>query len=129
MIAQGSDGLSRGNVLEGVMRGTPIDSFIPLNKSSLERSETLKNWLKSWTKGRLEFFQPRDWFLQGHDVVEGKFEVNVDGFKWPTYQKGAFVWSPPPAAAETMLEELRKACHRRTKSTHVIIILRLMALM
>ena len=63
MIAQGSDGLSRGNVSEGVMRGTPMDAFIPLNESALERSETLKEWLNSWAKGELEFLQPRDWFL------------------------------------------------------------------
>ena len=126
MIAQGSDGLSRGNISEGVMKGSPMESFIPLNESALDRSPALKSWLASWTSGELEILSPRDWFIRGHDIVEGSFETNVDGLKWPRYQKGCYVWAPPPAAAEVMLEELRKARHRRTESTHVILIPRLM---
>ena len=42
MITQGSDGLSRGNLSEGVMRGEEMTSFIPLHLSALERSELLK---------------------------------------------------------------------------------------
>ena len=127
MIAQGSDGLSRGNLSEGVMRGMAMESFIPLNESALERSSALKGWISSWAVGELEFLTPRDWFIRGHDMVEGSFETNSDGFKWPSYRKGTFVWSPPPAAAETMLGELRKTRHRRTKSTHLILVPRLMA--
>ena len=33
MIVQGSDGLSRGNISKGVMKGTAMDDFIPLNES------------------------------------------------------------------------------------------------
>ena len=55
MIAQGSDGLSIGNISEGVMKGIPMDDFIPLNKSALERSISLKTWLESWADGNLEF--------------------------------------------------------------------------
>ena len=127
MIAQGSDGLSRGNVSEGVMRGTPMESFIPLNEDAIQRSPQLTKWLKSWATGDLEFLTPKDWFRRGHDILEGEFEVNVDGLKWPRYKKGTFVWSPPPAGAEIMLEELRKARHRRTESTHIILIPRLMS--
>ena len=125
MIAQGSDGLSRGNISKGVMKGTPMDDFILLNKSALERSIGLKTLLESWADGNLEFLQPRDWFLRGHDIVEGTFEENINGFCWPTYCKGTFVWSPPPAVAESMLEEVRKAQNRRTVSTHIILIPRL----
>ena len=109
------------------MKGTPMESFIPLNKNALERSTDLKSWLESWTSEGLEFLQARDWLLRGHNIVEGSFESNSHGFKWPVYKKGTYVWAPPPAAAETMLEELRKARHRRTESTHVILIPRLMA--
>ena len=109
MIAQGSDGLSRGNVSEGVMRGATMDFFILLNKSALDRSEALKDWLQTWATYDLEFLKPRDWFLRDHDIVEGERDVNVDGFDWPTYHKGTLVWSPPPAAAEAALEEVRKA--------------------
>ena len=127
MIAQGSDGLSRGNVSEGVMRGTPMDSFIPLNEGAIQRSPQLLEWIKSWVSEELEVLTPKGWFLRGHDIMEGEFEVNVDGLKWPKYSKGNFVWAPPPAAAETALEEVRKARHRRTESTHIILIPRLMS--
>ena len=108
MIAQVSDGLSRGNVLEGVMHGEAMNSFIPLNEGALETSLALKEWLRSWAVGELEFLEPRDWFLREHDIVEGEYERNTDGFKWPRYRKGTFVWTPPPAAVEPALEELRK---------------------
>ena len=108
------------------MKGTPMDDFIPLNKSALERSIGLRTWLESWVDGNLEFLQPRDWFLRGHSIVEGAFEENIHGFRWPTYRKGTFVWSPPPAAAESMLEEVRKVRHCRTASTHLILIPKLL---
>ena len=96
MIAQGSDGLSQGNLSEGVMKGTPMELLILLNKSALERSTTLKSWLESWTSGGLEFLEPRDWFIRGHNMVENSVEVNGDGLNWPTYKKGTYVWTPPP---------------------------------
>ena len=98
MIAQGSDGLSRGNVSEGVMRGTPMADIIPLNETALDRSSALKDCLQTWVTDELEYLEPRDWFIRGHDIVEGELEANVDGFFWPTYRKGTFVWALPPAA-------------------------------
>ena len=61
MIAQGSNGLSRGNVSEGVMHGETMSSFIVLNESTLKRSPALKDWLRSWVTNELEFLKPRDW--------------------------------------------------------------------
>ena len=58
--------------------------------------------------------------------MEGVYEENVDGFKWPRYCKGTYIWTPPPAAAEPALEELRKAQHRRTTSTHIVLIPKLL---
>jgi hypothetical protein len=37
MIRQGSDGLSRANHSQGVMTGAPMESFIPLHQSAIER--------------------------------------------------------------------------------------------
>ena len=71
MITQGSDGLSRGNLSEGVMRGEEMTSFIPLHLSALERSEVLKAWIASWFSFNdrpLEFFEPIDWYDRGHDI-------------------------------------------------------------
>ena len=42
MIAQGSDGLSRGDQNAGVMAGRDMLSFVPLNLSAFDRSSNLK---------------------------------------------------------------------------------------
>ncbi len=44
----------------------------------------------------------------------------------PRYRKGRYVWSPPPGAASAALEQLRKAQHKRQKSTHLFICPRLL---
>lgn len=48
MIEQGSDGLSRGLPFEGLI-GDKKDflSYLPLDKTALERSSKLKPWIKS----------------------------------------------------------------------------------
>ena len=48
MIAQGSDGLSRGNMIEGVMKGKAMLEFVPLNKSAIQVHTELEEWIKSW---------------------------------------------------------------------------------
>ena len=127
MIAQGSDGLSRGDFSEGVMKGDDMKTFIPLHLSAIERSEGLKAWIESWTGDSvLEWLKPDEWTTRGHNLVEGVMEKNIDGIKVPTYKKGNFVWTPPPAAAEACLEEVRKARHKHQDSTHVILVPRLM---
>ena len=125
MIDQGSDGLSRGNLSEGVMKGTSMSSFIPLNKTAFERSGSLEAWLRGWTDESVTRLEPEDWFERGHDLLRTG-TTNCDGRWIPEYEAGSFIWSPAPAAAETALEELRKARHKRQDSTHVFIVPRLM---
>jgi len=52
MISQGTDGLSRGCLIEGVMTGTPMLDFIPLHLSALDRQPTLLHWIRDWTQCR-----------------------------------------------------------------------------
>jgi hypothetical protein len=69
MIAQGTDGLLRGNLLEGVMKGEDFLGFIPLHLSALQRSPELEDWFKGmFPKGELEILAPEDWFGKGHDI-------------------------------------------------------------
>ena len=125
MIAQGSDGLSRGNLYEGVMRGTDMKEFIPIHKSAFERSPGLAAWIDSWTRGEGSFLNPTDWFWRGHEIVEGEYEENSEGHVFPKTEPGTFIWSPPPVAAGIAMEELRKSRHKSAESTHIVVIPRL----
>lgn len=125
MIEQGSDGLSRGNLSEGVMRGIDMKEFIPINKTAFERSPSLAAWLDDWTDGEGSFLDPTDWFWRGHEIVEGEYEENSEGHVFPKTQPGTFIWSPPPVAAGIAMEELRKSRHKSAESTHLVVIPRL----
>ena len=108
MMAQGTDGISRGDKNTGVMRGIPMEEYCPLHESAFERSPELKTWLTAATKTLDSvFLEPNDWFLRGQ------------GF-------GNFVWSPAPAAADVVVEQLGKARHKRPSSSHLIVVPRLM---
>lgn len=48
MIAQGTDGCSCGVLLEGVMAGEDMLSFIELGKSAIECSPSFLPWIQSW---------------------------------------------------------------------------------
>ena len=63
MIAQGTDGLSRGDHSTGVMRGEAMEAFVPLHKSALERSPVLRPWLEDVLAGHgAHFLSPDGWF-------------------------------------------------------------------
>ena len=46
--------------------------------------------------------------------------------KLPVLKPGHFIWAPSPCAAETAVEELRKARHKRQSSEHIFVVPRLM---
>ena len=62
MIAQGTDGVSRGQWNEGVTAGLKMLSFCPWGKTALEVAPRLKLWLESWLPSNAEFLEPEDWF-------------------------------------------------------------------
>ena len=64
MIAQGTDGLSRGDLIAGAMSGTPPMEFVPLNQDCLERSFLIRGWLSRMLQGlpSAEFLSPERWF-------------------------------------------------------------------
>jgi hypothetical protein len=126
MKVQGSDGLSRGNLNIGVMAGMKMLEFVPIHLTALERTQCLQPWLVSFMGSSVEWLSSKDWFVRGHDLVEGKFDKNSDGFDIPCVKSGTFVWTPAPCSAEVAIEELRKARHKRQNSKHVFIVPRLM---
>ena len=123
MKKQGTDGISRGQLTEGISIGEYMLNFCPWNESALDRSKDLKSWIECTFGKECEFLEPADWYSRAHDHCGGFVDK---GGHWRVRVKhGTFVWSPPPAAAEAALEELRKARLKRRKSTHLIFVPRL----
>ena len=106
MIKQGTDGLSRGDFASGVMRGQDFLSFLPMNKSALERLSSLWGTILSWLKEPLSwnFASPTDWFDDTLKQYQGKW-----------------VWSPPPCLAKLAVEQLCKVKHMYPESQHVFV--------
>lgn len=121
MIAQGADGLSRGCLSGGVMRCERMEAFIPLHNSAAVRSPGIIAWLQDCcgNSGEAPFklLKPEDWYVLGQDIVGNT--RNCDGMWLPTYDRGNYVWAPPPCVAFQCLEELRKARHKRQVSCHI----------
>ena len=110
MIAEGGDGGSRGDLTQGVMAGKPILDYIPLHLTALEREPKLEEWIRSWwdeERGPLTTLRPEGWFEEGQ-------------------QDGNFLWVPPPAAADVVVEQLGEARHKRPACLHITIVPRLM---
>ena len=128
MIAQGTDGCSRGVLMEGVMAGQGMLSFVDLDKSACERSSSLLPWIRSWCGyPNMEPLTPAEWFVEGHGIIGG--DRDKRGVWIPNHEEGGnmHLWAPAPAIADAMLEELLKARHKRTDTWHIVVIPRLMA--
>ena len=128
MIAQGTDGCSRGVLLEGVMVGDDMLSFVDLGRSAVERSPALLPWIQSWClKSSIQPLTPDDWFETGHGISGGNNDKR--GIWIPTHEPAGntHLWTPPPAAADAALEQLLQARHKRTDTSHIIAIPRLLA--
>ena len=120
MIAQGTDGVSRGYLSMGVMAGEAMSEFIPIHVSAPDRHPDLLPWILSWTSTESILLDPMGWFTRGHDI-EG-WASHPDGFERPIIQDGrTYIWAPPPYAADVALAELRKARIKRQTSTHVFV--------
>jgi hypothetical protein len=124
MIMQGTDGISRGELREGIAAGKPMLEFIPLHLSASQQSPCLRDWILTWASEETVFLGPDEWFTIGHDVRGWAHERQ--GLAHPIIQHGTYVWEPPPAAADAALEELRKARIKRHNSIHIILIPRLL---
>ena len=107
MILTGIDGVSRGDMNAGVMAGADMLSYVPLHLSLLQRSPSLRGWLKEWIGYGGLFLEASDW---------PRKHLN----------HGTYVWSPPPAASPAALEWLGESIHKRPTSVHVIVIPRLL---
>ena len=128
MIAVGIDGLSHGNLLEGVMAGQSISALVPLSETALARSPEIEGWVQTWMAAGngIQVLTTEDWFDVGHG--QGPGALNADGVWSPTEESGALgkLWAPAPAAASVAVEELRKARLKRPHIPHVFVCPRLL---
>lgn len=63
----GIDGLSRGDILEGMMAGVDPLLFTSLASGPLDRVPQLENWIQSWWgPSPLVTLGPDGWFEEGH---------------------------------------------------------------
>eukprot|EP00978_Attheya_sp_CCMP212_P016480 scaffold43205_cov34-Attheya_sp.AAC.2 len=99
MIAQGTDGLSRGNIGEGVMAGEAMSSFVPLHQTAIEREPKVLEWIGELIGDKtIHSLSPEGWFDQGHGITG--HTRTASGVWLPTREVGTHLWSPPPAAAD-----------------------------
>ena len=131
MIAQGTDALSRGNLIEGVMSGESMINFVSLSKSAFERCQAhedkvrLLNWCRDWMGSTtLTPLEPLEWFNRGQGYVTG--ELNADKVWIPVESNEyCFIWAPPPAAGRIAVEQLMISRHKRFDRLHVFVCPRL----
>jgi hypothetical protein len=113
MKASGVNGLSRGDMTEGMMAGCDPLSFIPFDRGADERSGgQVSSWVRSW------------W--------QTKKGTNFGGFTLKTITKdtmfklqdlqGARLWMMPPAAMEVVMELLSKDHLAHPQWPHVFVV-------
>jgi hypothetical protein len=108
MIAQGTDGISWGDHSAGVMRGIPMTAYVPLHQDAFAREPKLVEFIREISSPLApKFLEPEGWFEEGH-------------------KSGNFIWSPAPAAAKVVVEQLGRARLKRPQSLHIIVVPRLM---
>jgi hypothetical protein len=125
MIAQGTDGVSRGYLGQGVMAGETMVAHIPIHISAVERARDLVPWIRSWSEVDSILLSEQGWFESGH-CVQG-WKMGKDGFERPILsgKRKTYLWIPLPIAAEVALSELRKARIKRQDSCHIFVCPRL----
>lgn len=87
MIECGVDGLSRGMANEGVMKGDPMVYFLPVHIYAIDRSDGMLSLIKTWWLRceKLNYLSPKGWHSQ-------------------VFERGLFLWTPPPATSDAALK-------------------------
>jgi hypothetical protein len=104
MIEQGTDGLSRGDLFNGILAGGRFLDYVPLNKGATELAPKLEGWLGTSfpRKGGWSVLDKEGWFEKG-------------------YTDGNHIWSPPPAIANAVLDNLCESVLTRPWNSHLFI--------
>ena len=65
MIKQGTDGLLRGSLLEGVMAGKDMIAYVDLSRTAFQRHPPIMDFVKSWvtpTFKQVHVLSAQEWF-------------------------------------------------------------------
>ncbi len=121
MIHQGTDGLLRGLMTDGMFSSDPMKLHIPLHLSALDRCPSLLPWFQSWCPDlHISSLTPEGWFTVGHGT--NGFTLNTDGIPVPEASAANwFLWAPPPAAGHYVMEELATSHHKRPFLNHIFV--------
>jgi hypothetical protein len=131
IIAQGTDGLSCGIILEGVMLGKNMLPFVPLPQSARERQPILVGFLQECVgqalQCKVKVLEVEEWFQEGHGIIGGY--NNSHGVWIPRHAKNGrvYLWAPPPVIADVALKECIKAVQKRMDAYHIFLIPHLIA--
>ena len=128
MIAQGTDGCSRGSLMEGVMAWVDMLMFVDISQGGIKRHPPLLDWVRSWLgRPKLEPITPKGWFEKGHGISGRSLDGNKIWIPSHCKKDQMFLLAPPLLVADAALEELLKSRHKRTDILHVVVLPRLMA--
>jgi hypothetical protein len=104
MIKQGTNGLSRGDLFNGILAGKNYLDYIPLDKGALEQSPELEGWLKR------TFPRKNGWNVLDK---EGWFEKG--------FEDGNHIWAPPPGVADAVLDNMWESVLIRPWNSHIFV--------
>jgi hypothetical protein len=123
MIAQGTDGCSRGSMMEGVMAGQDTLSFIDLAHTAVKHHLPLLTWVHSWMgRQKLEPLTSKRWFEEGHGIRGGFLDKHKIWMPTRKPKNELHLWAPQPSVVDAALEELLKGHYKRMDAFHVFLI-------
>ena len=115
MIQIGVDGLSRGDIASGVMKGDDLLTYLPFNESAIKRYPALLAEIGFWSQKTRKFDLtcPVDWFdtVFNHKDSNGSFDAHTK----------FSVWAPSPCTAQVAVEQLCEAKHLFTATSHIFL--------
>jgi hypothetical protein len=129
MIAQRTDGLLQGVLLEGVLPGYSMLSFIDIAQGVLDCQpglvHNLQDCMNRALNQRMIIQEIGDWFDRGHGILGGSKDQH--GVWIPNHAENGrvYLWTTPPVIADVALEECMKATHKRSDAFHIFLIPRL----
>ena len=118
LISQGTDGLSRGMLLEELVMGKSMLGYIDLPTGAVERYPPLLEFMRDCTEhSKLEVLTSEQWFVEAYGISGGTTDHH--GIWIPDQARNRQTHLSPPVVAHVCLEECLKAAHKQRDAFHV----------